>query len=187
MGNRINSREGFISDNLVDIGKRLQINHELKTTGGTAVVGDAPEEVRLSSRRPMVEKTEAERLFRELRDRIGRDAAATAAELELMDLHRRELELFRDFLAGAAEELEQLNVSSPDALRRIENIRYRCFNASGRAQAFFNSGGNASGVNSPVDFEHKPFGVLVWEALPLALAVMMGALLVGAAVIYSLC
>ena len=185
MGNKITTREGFISDNLVNIGKRLQINHDLQNAA------DRREDVqpaveKLSVRRAAADRTEAERLLRELGDRIGHEAAAVNAELEQMAERRMELERFRDFLADSASGLEQLDPASGEALRKLEELRYRFFTASGRAQRFYSFRGGVGGGASTGEFEHKTCGTLWREALPLVLALIFSALLIGAAVIYSL-
>lgn len=186
MGNKITTREGFISDNLVNIGKRLQINHELQHgEEKPSEVPAAPVE-KLSVRRVALDRTEVERMMRELRDRIGHEAAAVGAELEQMGIRREELERFRDFLSGAASELEHIDPSAADAARRVGEIRYRLFTASGRAQKFADPRGMGQGGVSDTGIEQKTLGMLWRESLPLVLALLGAALLVGAAIIYSL-
>ena len=187
MGNKITTREGFISDNLVNIGKRLQINHDLQNAAEKSDPDVAIPAEKLSVRRVAVERTETDRMLRELRDRLGHESAAVGVELEQLTEHREELERFRDFLAGASSSLDEIEVDSSDAVRRIGEIRYRLFTASGRAQAFFAHRGGATGASASAQgFESKPSGTLWREALPLALAIVFSALLIGAAIIYSL-
>ena len=187
MGNKITTREGFISDNLVNIGKRLQINHDLQSGAEKSEPDVAIPAEKLSARRAAAERTETERMLRELRDRLGHESAAVAVELEQLTERREELERFRDFLAGAISSLEEVDPATSDAVRKLGDIRYRLFTASGRAQAFFGSRGGAAGVPaSAPGFDGKPSGVLWREALPLALAIVFSALLIGAAIIYSL-
>lgn len=190
MGNRITTREGFVSDNLVNLGKRLQINHDLKNAPETDDAGGAPQPPpapeKLAVRRAAVERSEAERMHRELRDRIGHDAAAAESELAQLTAAQEELARFREFLTAAAAELDAIDPADDTAIRRIEEIRYRCFTASGRAQTFFNApaGRTASGPGAVP--ERRSFGAAARESLPLALAIIAGALIVGAAILLAL-
>ena len=187
MGNRITSREGFVSDNLVNLGKRLQINYDLKESGNGFTAEPAPAEPeKLSARRVVAERSEAERMYRELRDRIANSAAAAGAELEQFTAIRDELEHFKKFLDDAAEELDNLDPNSPTVIRDIENIRFRYFTASGRAQTFFAGGGSAANGNPGATEESKPFSTLLYESLPVVLAILFGALLIGVAFVVAL-
>ena len=189
MGNRITTREGFVSDNLVNLGKRLQINHELKNapdSDDARAPQPPPVPEKLAVRRATAERSEAERMHRELRDRIGHDTAATEAELEQLAVSQEELSRFRKFLTDAANELEEIDPAADSAIRRIEEIRYRCFTASGRAQAFFNASPGRVASTPGAEAEHKSFGAALRETLPLAIAILAGALIVGAAVMLSL-
>lgn len=186
MGNKITTREGFISDNLVNIGRRLQINHDLQNPEEVPDTAAPVPQEKLSVRRLTAERTEAERMSRELMDRIGHESAAVGAELEQMETRRAELEHFRKFLDDAAAEAGRVDVSSVDAVRRLGDIRYRFFSASGRARTFLISREPAPGAAPKNDFEYRPSGVVWRESLPLIAALLVAALLVGAAVIYSL-
>lgn len=189
MGNRITTREGFVSDNLVNLGKRLQINHDLKSAPAPDDSGapqPPPPPEKLAVRRAAVERSEAERMHRELRDRIGHDAAATESELAQLTAAREELSRFREFLNAAAAELEAVDTASDTAIRSIEEIRYRCFTASGRAQAFFNAPAGRIAAAPGAAPERKSFGAAARETLPLALAIIVGALIVGGAIMLAL-
>lgn len=180
MGAKITSREGFVNDNLMSIGKHLHANYNvLNEIDGEN--GRAEEKTATDSMRQ-----EAAKLLRELGDRVGRDSAAVAAELELDAVRREELEKFRDFLAGVRGELDAVDVSALQAMRKLEDIRYRIFTSAGRAQAFFISGGGAAVNTNPAESERKPWREIVRESFPLALAVLIGALFVGAAVFFAL-
>lgn len=186
MGNRITSREGFVSDNLVNLGKRLQINYDLKESGnGVSDEIPPPEREKLAARRAIVERTEAERMYRELRDRIANSAASAEAELEQLAASRTELENFKKFLDDAAAEMEKLDPNSENVIRDIEEIRFRYFIASGRAQSFFGGGAYASGNPGAVE-EAKTFSNLLFEALPVVLAILFGSLLIGVAFFIAL-
>ena len=181
MGNRITSREGFVSDNLVNLGKRLQINYDLKESGnGFSEELPPPEREKLAARRAIVERTEAERMYRELRDRIANSAASAEAEMEKLAANRAELENFKKFLDDAAAEMEKLDPDSESVIRDIEDIRFRYFIASGRAQSFF-GGGPAIPGNPGATEEAKTFSTLLYEALPVVLAILFGSLLIGVA------
>ncbi len=186
MGNRISSREGFVSDNLVNLGKRLQINHDLRESGnGFSEEIPAPEREKLAARRAIVERSEAERMYRELRDRIANSAASAEAELEQLAATRNELEHFKKFLDDAAAELDKLDPDADNAIRAIEEIRFRYFIASGRAQSFFGNSGAAQ--SSPgVPEEAKTFSTLLYESLPVVLAILFGSLIVGVAFFIAL-
>ena len=187
MGNRITSREGFVSDNLVNLGKRLQINYDLKESGNDfSDELPAPEREKLAARRAIVERSEAERMYRELRDRIANSAAAAGTELEQLAALREELEHFKNFLDDAADELDNLDPNSETVIRDIENVRFRYFTASGRAQAFFGSGGFAQSGNPGAAEEQRSFSTLFYEALPVVLAILFGSLLIGAAFVVAL-
>jgi|GEM_PF-4338234 len=195
MGNRITTREGFVSDNLVNLGKRLQVNYDLKNQpeeaaeapGPAATGGAETPRARLAERTAAVERSEAERMHRELADRIGHDSAAVAADLERFAAAQTELTHYRDFLEHAARELAAIDPDSAAALRRIEEIRYRFFVAQGRARTFA-AGGPAGGAAAPAhrDAEYKSFRAAMRESLPLALAIIAAALIVGAAVLLAL-
>lgn len=190
MGNRINSREGFVSDRLVDLGRRLQVNYEIKESGNgfTGELADQEPE-KLSTRRVVVERSEAERMYRELRDRIANSAAAAAVELEQLSAAKDELESFKKFLDEAADELDNLNPNSETVIRDIENIRFRYFTVSGRAQAFAGRSGGASAPSAapgePVE-EQKTFSTLLYESLPIVLAILFGSLIIGVAFFLAL-
>ena len=186
MGNRINSREGFVSDRLVSLGKRLQVNYELKESGNEFSEDlPAPEREKLAARRTIVERSEAERMYRELRDRIANSAAAAGAELEQLDAIRTELENYAKLLDESTAALENLDTASDTAIREIEEIRFRYFTASGRAQTFF--GGTASAPSDPGAAEEpKTFSTLLYESLPVVLAILFGSLIVGVAFFIAL-
>ena len=200
MGNRITTREGFVSDKLVNLGKRLQVNYDLKTqpapehetktepsvpASAPVSVAEAPR-AKLAERIAAVERSEAERMHRELTDRIGHDSAAVAAELESCAAVQEELSRYREFLEHAASELESIDPASPAAIRRIEEIRYRCFTANGRAQTFFGGKFHTAASTERPFAEYKSFGAAMRESLPLILAVIISALIVGAAVLLAL-
>ena len=186
MGNRINSREGFVSDRLVSLGKRLQVNYELKESGNEFSEDlPAPEREKLAARRTIVERSEAERMYRELRDRIANSAAAAGAELEQLDAIRTELENYAKLLDESTAALENLDTASDTAIREIEEIRFRYFTASGRAHTFF--GGTASAPSDPGAAEEpKTFSTLLYESLPVVLAILFGSLIVGVAFFIAL-
>ena len=198
MGNRITSREGFVSDNLVNLGKRLQINYDLKGANGaenpaepsSAERGEpvvpAPEIEKLAARRVIAERSEAERMYRELRDRIANSAASVSAELELLSAAGAELEKFKGFLDKAGEELDGLDPNSETVIRDIEDIRFRYFTASGRAQTFFGSSGAAQSGNPGATEESRPFSTLFYESLPIVMAILFGSLIVGIAFVIAL-
>lgn len=188
MGNRISSREGFVSDNLVNLGKRLQINYDLKGSGsGLAADPAAPEADRekLSARHAIAERSEAERMYRELRDRIANSTAAVGAELEQLAAIRAELEAYQKMLGESAQTLDNLDPNSGTVIRDIEEIRFRYFTASGRAQTFFGSTGSAQSNPGEVE-EAKTFSILLYESLPVVLAILFGSLIVGVAFVIAL-
>ena len=180
MGAKITSREGFVNDNLMSIGKHLHANYgvlnEVNGEAGRVEEMTATEAVR----------QEAAKLLRELGDRIGRDSAAVTAELEQDAVRREELEKFRDFLVGIKNELDAVDVSALSAMRKLEEIRYRIFTSAGRAQAFFISGGGSAVGSDPAEPERKPWREIFRESFPLALTVLIGALLFGAAIFLAL-
>ena len=179
MGARITSREGFVNDNLVNIGKRLQDNYDVlnNITGGDGlpVEGGAT----------LADRTEAGKLARELGDRLGHDLAQVEAELERMSARTGELEKFRDRMTAIRADVDAVDLSSVGAIRKLEEARYHIFTASGRAHTFFAaSGGGASSDRR--EFEHKPWGEIFREAFPLMLALILAALIVGTAVFLAL-
>ena len=101
-------------------------------------------------------------------------------------MRREELEKFRDSLADIRAELDAIDVTSLSAMRKLEEIRYRIFTAAGRAQAFFISGGGAAVGSDPAEPERKPWREIWRESLPLVFSVLIGALLVGAAIFLAL-
>ena len=186
MGNRINTREGFVSDKLVNLGKRLQINYDLKESGNDfSDELPAPEREKLAARRAIVERSEAERMYRELRDRIANSAAAAEAELEQLAAIRQELENYKLVLDESTTKLAALDPESETVIRDIEEIRYRYFTASGRAQTFFGSTSSAQG-NPGASEEPKTFSTLLYESLPVVLAILFGSLIVGGAFFIAL-
>lgn len=196
MGNRITSREGFVSDKLIYLGKQLQVNYDGKSRPDEQPVPEpdtaerAPElpRAKLAERSAAVERSEAERLHRELTDRIGHDSAAAAAELENLAAAQQELTRYRDFLEHTAAELDTVDTASPAAIRRLEEIRYRCFTANGRAQIFFggDARGNGSAMSRQSETEYGSFASAVHGPLPLVFAIIAGAIIVGAAVLLAL-
>lgn len=196
MGNRITSREGFVSDKLIYLGKQLQVNYDSKVPPDEKpapepdAAGHTPElpRAKLAERIAAVERSEAERLHRELSDRIGHDSAAVAAELEQFAAAQQELTRYREFLEHTAAELGTIDPAAPAAIRHLEEIRYRCFTANGRAQVFFggNSGRGGAAISPQSGAEYKSFAAAMRESLPLALAIIAGALIVGAAVLLAL-
>lgn len=177
MGARISSREGFVNDNLMSIGKRLHANYEVLNEINGIEEKSATASARL----------EAAKLAKELSDRVGRDSSAVSAELDLAKVRREELEKFRDFLEGIRAEIDAVDTTGASAMRTLEAIRYRIFTASGRAQAFFISGVGASTVAADTpEPEHKPWREIMRESLPLVLAVIIGALFIGAAFFVAL-
>ena len=180
MGAKITSREGFVNDNLMSIGKRLHADYnvlnEVGGENGRAEEMTATEAVR----------QEAAKLLRELGDRIGRDSSAVIAELEQDAVRREELEKFRDFLAGIRTELDAIDVSAISAMRKLEDIRYRIFTSAGRAQVFFISGGGSAVGSDPAEPEHKPWREIFRESFPVAFTVLLGAFLIGAAIFLAL-
>ena len=169
MGARITSREGFVNDNLVNIGKRLQDNYDVlnNITGGDGlpVEGGAT----------LADRTEAGKLARELGDRLGHDLAQVEAELERMSARTGELEKFRDRMTAIRADVDAVDLSSVGAIRKLEEARYHIFTASG---------GGASSDRR--EFEHKPWGEIFREAFPLMLALILAALIVGTAVFLAL-
>ena len=196
MGNRITSREGFVSDKLIYLGKQLQVNYESKvqpdekTAPEPDTAGHTPElpRAKLAERIAAVERSEAERLHRELSDRIGHDSATVAAELEQFSAAQQELVRYREFLEHTAAELGAIDPAVPAAIRHLEEIRYRCFTANGRAQVFFggNSGRGGAAISPQSGTEYKSFASAMRESLPLVLAIIAGALIIGAAVLLAL-
>ena len=187
MGNRISSREGFVSDNLVNLGKRLQVNYELKESGnGFSEDLPAPEREKLAARRAIVERSEAERMHRELRDRIANSAAAVGAELEQIDATRTELENYGKTLDESAAALEKIDTGSDTAIRDIEEIRFRYFTASGRAQTFFGGTSSVQRSDPGTAEEAKTFSTLLFESLPVVLAILFGSLIIGVAFFIAL-
>ena len=186
MGNRINTREGFVSDKLVNLGRRLQINYDLKESGNDFSDDlPAPEREKLAARRAIVERTEAERMYRELRDRIANSAAAADAELEQLAAIREELENYKRILDESAAKLGALDPNAETAIRDIEEIRFRYFTASGRAQTFF-GGSGAAQSNPGAPEEPKTFSTLLYESLPVVLAILFGSLIGGVAFMIAL-
>ena len=180
MGTKIISREGFVNDNLMSIGKRLHADYD--------VLNSSDGENGHTGERTATEAVhrEAEKLLRELGDRVGRDSAAVAAELEQDAARREELEKFRDFLAGVRTELDAVDASSLSAMRKLEEIRYRIFTVAGRAQTFFISGRGAVVGSEPTEPERKPWREIWRESFPVFFSVLIGALLIGAAIFLAL-
>ena len=180
MGARITSREGFVNDNLMSIGKRLHADYGVLNENSGENLNGEEKTATESARR------EAAKLLRELGDRVGRDSAAVTAELEQNTARQEELEKFRDFLGGIRSDMDEVDVTALSAMRKLEGIRYRIFTASGRAQAFFVSGGGSSVGSDSSEPEHKPWREIVRESFPMALTVLIGALLIGAAIFFAL-
>lgn len=184
MGNKIVSREGFISDNLVNIGKRLQINYDLQNPASEEKL-EPPEE----NNNPVVSKDEnytaAKRLANELRDRIGYDTALVKSHVESLENRRVELERCLDFLNGIADEVNNVNLSSSDVLPYLGDIRYRLFVSTGKMQALLEarSGGADNSVSG---FETKPLKALFRETLPIAVAIFVSGILICGAIIFSM-
>ncbi|MGF0034871.1 hypothetical protein [Victivallis vadensis] len=186
-------RSDYISDNLVNIRDRLKQNYAKTAEAATEkpeAVSDTPPvpaPAPLSTRTPAFphagRNEELERARRDLEGRLLRDIAATTAELEQERIRRQELEKFLAVLNRNHTEFQQLgNSGDPDFARKLERLRGEYFQAAGRVSAFElrrNSGGGIS----PADADPKRFGRLMFEALPLMIALIAGALIVAAALL----
>ena len=82
-----------------------------------------------------------------------------------------------------------MNPNSETVIRDIENIRFRYFTVSGRAQAFAGRSGGVSAPSAapgePVE-EQKTFSTLLYESLPIVLAILFGSLIIGVAFFLAL-
>ena len=183
-------RSDYISDNLVNIRDRLKQNYakaaEAAPEPPEAAAG-TPAPAPLSARTPALPRSgrneELERARRDLEGRLLRDIAATGAELELERARRQELEKFLAVLNRSHTEFRQLGDSSdPEFARKLERLRGEYFQAAGRISAF-ELRRNPGGGIGPADADPKRFGRLMFEALPLMIALLAGALIVAAALL----
>ena len=141
----------------------------------------------MTTRTPVSARSdEFERSLRDLQGRLGRDLAEVAAELELLEERRRELEKFQAVLNHVSEEFSRLS-AAPEPGKALERLRIEYFQASGRAAAF----GLRSGA---VPFRHgggepaeKSFGRLVLETLPIGFFLLAGAVTLALALVFIFC
>ncbi len=186
-------RSDYISDNLVNIRDRLKQNYaktaEIAAENPEAASGtpSGPVPAPLSTRTPLPARAgrneELERARRDLEGRLLRDIAAATAELELERARRQELEKFLAVLNRNYAEFRQLGDSAgPDFSRSLERLRGEYFQAAGRISAF-ELRRNPGGGTGSADAEPKRFGRLMFESLPLMIALLAGAMIVAAAML----
>lgn len=80
---------------------------------------------------------EFDRMRRDLEERLNRDTAAVAAELEHAAQRRAELERFQEKLADFTRRYAELaGAGDAEAARRLEHLRIEYYQAYGRVRAF---------------------------------------------------
>ncbi len=188
-------KSDYISDNLVNIRERLKQNNRALEGTAKNPIATSTESVKETSQVPLLvahsassrsgRSEELERLRHDLGDRLRRDMAATSVELEQAKLQVQELEKFSKSLECVHTEFLQLGSDSGELALQLDRLRSEYFRASGRASAFSQFGRSGVTPHSP-DPEPKTWGRMVYEALPLALAIFLSALVIAIALLVSL-
>lgn len=194
------ARRDYISDNLVDIRDRLKqyakpaeaaaADPQLDLPPRSAAPAPSPSPVAPAAsavRTPSASRNdEWERARRDLEGRTARDLAAVSAELEQLDVRRKELEKFLAVLNHVSGEFPLLS-GAPDQTKALERLRIEYFQASGRAAAFGLHGGVQPGRPGGGEPAEKHFGRLVFEALPIGLFLLAGAVILALVLVFIFC
>ncbi|MBQ4314808.1 MAG: hypothetical protein IJC21_05145 [Lentisphaeria bacterium] len=140
------SRDNFISDNLINIRESLRKEQSAQaidsaTSNGTETqthepAKRMPSELPAPAPRMQLRAPELDRERRELIGRIRRDYTLTAAELEQMDIARKEAAVFMEFLANQQNTLEKLDLDRNDISRELDRLAWEYYQRSGRWRAF---------------------------------------------------
>ena len=148
------SRDNFISDNLIKIRENLRqnpvkssISEEVppapasQDNGAHLKSGEmrfAPElpqpAPRMQTRTP-----ELDRERRELAGRIRRDYSCVAAELDNMELKRKEAAVFLEFLSRHQKALDSVDVDAENSSRELDRLAWEYYRMAGRWRAFSDS------------------------------------------------
>ncbi len=167
-------REGFISDNLVDIRERLRRDYHPAEPAAEPAV-NASSNGKLTDR-VVVQRTESQRDARDLEGRLLTELAQVISEQEKMEFIQTKLAAARQELEEISARLQELNSAgiNPNPAE-IDQLRLRFFRASG-----------SSALRETETVTEKPTAPARSGQLLVALAVIVGALIVAAAIVLSL-
>jgi len=180
------AKNDFISDNLVHMRERLKEN---AAKAGAAALLSAPGEEPLTApkcsgrvaavRDAGTEKgDDSARRKREFAEKLERDRAAVTAAIEVESGKLEELRQFARALEEQDRDFRQLGpIDTPEGMRDLEKLCFLHYRAVGRASVFLN--GRAFGPISPPLQEAKSLRRNCSEALPLAAALIVSALIVA--------
>ena len=195
------SRDNFISDNLIKIRENLRQNPV--KTGAADSFGQsspvhnptAPEETagksaeitfvselpqlapRMQTRTP-----ELDRDRRELAGRIRRDYSCVAAELENMEMKRREAAVFLEFLQKHQRELESMDFSAEGSSRELDRLAWEYYRMAGRWRAFSSGASGRAAVGAEGEPREAAGKTALWGV---SVAILLGAVIVSIALLVS--
>ncbi len=184
------AKNDFISDNLVHMRDRLKEN--AAKGGSSAPVPASGEELetapklaeRVTMRDPGVCRVDDPvRRKRELTEKLERDRATAAAAIEVESTKLEELRRFEQTLAELERDCGRLGpVDTPEGARELEKLCFAHYRAAGRASVFLHARGGAPGSMHTAE----PGGMRrhCRESLPLALALIVSALIVALTLIF---
>jgi hypothetical protein len=195
------SRDNFISDNLIKIRENLRQN-PVKTGAADGLGSSFPvqnssaredsagksAEITFASELPqpaprMQTRTpELDRDRRELAGRIRRDYSCVAAELENMEMKRREAAVFLEFLQKHQRELESMDFSAEGSSRELDRLAWEYYRMAGRWRAF----SSGTSVRETPGAEGGPREAAGKTALwGISVAILLGAVIVSIALLVS--
>ena len=180
------SKKDYISDNLVDIRVRFKQNYAAVAAArnaeesAAAPTQTAAAPIAAASPAPAAvpeiaaaDGDPAGRARRELAIRLARDLAATAAELEKIEIRRTELRRWHEELKALESELPR--AASAGA---VETLRYRAVQAAGRGGVFMGSESAPGGAGSGEARSR-------WlDALPFVFGMVLAAALVALTLVF---
>jgi hypothetical protein len=162
-------KKEYINDKLFDMGERLKQNYAQPVTENTPQeVSIAPEKAPSSA--ASGRSDEFSRTLRDLEGRIANDHAAVEAELNELELRRRELERFKAILDECSGTLPNLCGD----LKALDLLRVNYFAGSGRIKNAFKAPLSAAPAQNELP------SAAAWKfALPVAAAIVVSAVLVS--------
>lgn len=168
-------RDGFISDNLVDIRERLRRDYHPAEAPAEPAETPAPAGGKLTDR-VVVQRTESQRDARDLEGRLLSELALVVAEQEKLEFIQAKLAESRKELETISQELQNLSGDgiTPNPTE-IDRLRLRFFRASGSSALR-----EANPMTEPISAPAKS------GQLWISLAILAGAAIVAAAVVLSL-
>ena len=160
-------KEEYINDKLFDMGERLKQNYARPVTDTPAPeVQNTAAPVSAAAGR----SDEFSRTLRDLEGRIANDRAAVEAELNALDLRKRDLERFKAVLDDCSSALPNLCGD----LKALDLLRVNYFAGSGRIKNAF------KGTQGTAPEQIRFTSAMAWKcALPAVLAILASAVILS--------